>query len=292
MAPTGCIFLLTDYGVADEFVGMLRASIARIAPEAPMVDLTHGIAPFDVTGGSRALVRSIDHLGPGVVLGVVDPGVGTARLGIALQVQPAGGGPRALVGPDNGLLVDAAERLGGVGTAVALPAPAGGAVTFDGRDVFAPVAARLWAGASVAEMGVPVDPAGLVRLPPPILEVAPGRIDAEVLWIDRFGNVQLAAGPRDLALAGLGAELWVGAGSGEVPARRVPTFAGAAGGFGVVQDANGQLAVVADRRSAAEALGVRPGDVVVLRGATDQGVAGDQGAIKQGAGERRKGEGS
>ena len=316
VAPPGCVFLLTDYGTGDEFAGLLRAAVARVAPGAPVVDLTHGIPPFDVVAGSRALVRCIDHLGPGVVLAVVDPGVGTARRGVALQVgavpgapatrpgsmpgpgagvEPdagkgsapeAGGRPWVLVGPDNGLLVAAAERIGPVRRAVALPPatppPCATAATFDGRDVFAPAAARLWAGATLAEVGEPIDPAGLERLADPVLRVRPGRVEAEVLWVDRFGNVQLAARPDDARRAGLGADLSVVAGGRPVPARRVPTFAAAgSGALGVVVDANGHLAVAADRRSAATILQVSAGDVVTLHGAGP--VAGSGAAAGGGA---------
>lgn len=296
----GCVFLLTDYGDADEFAGLLRAVVARAAPGAPVVDLTHNIAPFDVAAGARALERCAAHLGPGIVVGVVDPGVGSDRRPVALGV-PDGPGPRALVGPDNGLLVPAAEALGGPTAAVVLPPPVG-ATTFDGRDVFAPAAARLWRGDALPSVGTPVDPDSLVRLPAPHRVVGPGRVEAEVLWIDRFGNAQLAAGPADADAAGLGGALEVRTASGrEVPVRRVrafaelaagagrvplaaaaagaagaagpgrvPPVAGAPGGrapVGLVVDANGRLALCCDRRPAAGVLGLAVGDVVVVHDA-------------------------
>jgi hypothetical protein len=141
-----------------------------------------------------------------VVVGVVDPGVGTDRRSVAVAVpglpRPAGPGPAHLVGPDNGLLSLAADLLGGVTEAVALPA-AEGACTFDGRDVFAPAAARLWLGEPLAALGTPVDPGALVHLPPARCQVGTGSITTEVQWVDRFGNAQLAARPDDLAAAGL-----------------------------------------------------------------------------------------
>src|SRR5215472_12360768 len=113
MSDRGAIFLLTDYGTADELVGVVRAVLARSAPGATLVDLTHEVPPFDVRAGALALSRAATHLGPGVVLAVVDPGVGTDRRGVALRVRGADG-PWALVGPDNGLLMWAAAALGGV----------------------------------------------------------------------------------------------------------------------------------------------------------------------------------
>ncbi|MGH9017182.1 MAG: SAM-dependent chlorinase/fluorinase, partial [Acidimicrobiales bacterium] len=173
----GAVFLLTDYGDDDEFAGLTRAVIRRLAPAAPVVDLTHGIPPFDVRAGAHALTRCVGFLGPGVVVAVVDPGVGSDRravavevggavgvevgvgVGVGVEVDPGPGnaatGPRYLVGPDNGLLVGAVDLLGGPVGVVSLTAPglpsragrAGAGATFDGRDLFAPVAARLWAGA-------------------------------------------------------------------------------------------------------------------------------------------------
>ncbi|HZU79531.1 MAG TPA: SAM-dependent chlorinase/fluorinase [Acidimicrobiales bacterium] len=269
-ARTGAVFLLTDYGTDDEFVGILHAVVLRLAPGAPVVDLTHAIPAHDVRAGARALGRAAPYLGPGVVVGVVDPGVGGARRNLALQVTGYGGGPSSLVGPDNGLLVEAAEILGGVDVAVVLP-PGGGdddrPRTFDGRDVFAPAAAALWRGATAAELGVPVDPASLVRLPDPFSEMAKGELQAEVLWIDRFGNAQLAVDASVAGSAGLipGAALAVTAGGRRHAARRVRSFAELAHDeVGVLADANGRLAVVCNKRSAATVLGLEVGDVVTV----------------------------
>lgn len=215
----GAVFLLTDYGDDDEFAGLTRAVVHRAAPAATVVDLTHAVPPFDVRAGALILTRCVGFIGPGVVVAVVDPGVGTARRAVAVEVRPDRGpgptGPRYLVGPDNGLLGWALDLLGGpAGVAVLTPPPrpitAGvtsaviSGATFDGRDLFAPVAARLWAGAGLGDVGLPVDPTGLVRLDDPVLRVADGTIEAEVLWVDRFGNVQLSGGPDDADAAGLG----------------------------------------------------------------------------------------
>jgi len=273
----GAVFLLTDYGTADEFAGVVRAVVQRDAPGAPVIDLTHEVAPFDVRAGALALSRAAPHLGAGVVVAVVDPGVGTPRRAVAVLA-----GSLRFVGPDNGLLPWALDAVGGPRQAVALPGPPAGqaASTFDGRDVFAPAAARLWRGAPLAELGDDIDPAGLERLAPPRLAVSPGMLEAEVQWVDRFGNVQLAARPGDAARAGLGAEVGVTAGGSTHRARAATTFALLPdGGLGLVVDANGHLALVCDRRSAATVLAVRPGDIVTVQAAGDSGsAAGDSGS--------------
>jgi S-adenosyl-L-methionine hydrolase (adenosine-forming) len=239
-----------------------------------VIDVSHGVPPFDVRHGALTLRRVAPHLGPGVVLAVVDPGVGTPRRALAAAVARSAGGdrPHALVGPDNGLLPWALDALGGVDEVVALARPSDPGTTFDGRDVFAPAAARLWNGAKLADLGQPVDPRTLVRLEPPRCTVSPGTVRAEVQWVDRFGNVQLAARLDDAERAQLGVDLEVIAGPTR-SARRVSAFAELApGGLGVVVDANGHLAVVCDRASAAAVLGVRAGDVVTL---TEAGVGRD-----------------
>ncbi len=271
----GSVFFLTDYGLADEFAGVVRAAVFRHAPGAPMIDVTHGVTPFDVRAGALALARAVPHLGPGVVLAVVDPGVGTARRGVVVSVRSTSGcdGPHHFVGPDNGLLPWAVDALGGADGAVSLPPPSGVGLgtTFEGRDVFAPAAARLWQGTPLAELGDGLDPRTLVRLAPPRCAVSRGALQAEVQWVDRFGNVQLAAGPDDATAAALGDELEVVA-TAVHRAQRVRAFAALGpGALGVVVDANGRLALVCDRRSAATVLRVQPGDVVTVRTAGPAG---------------------
>jgi S-adenosylmethionine hydrolase len=269
----GAVFLLTDYGTTDEFAGVLRAVVARDAPGAPLVDLTHDVPPFDVRSGSHTLARAVPHLGPGVVLAVVDPGVGTPRRPVAVEAGRSPG-PRYLVGPDNGLLAAAVELLGGATAAVLLARRSEASRTFDGRDVFAPAAAALWRGVPLAELGSPLDPGSLQQLPAPVHQSGAGRLSAEVLWVDRFGNVQLASVAADAAAAGLdrGAALVVETDAGTWRARRVDSFAeaGAEGeDLGVLVDANDHVAVVCNRRSAATVLAVGSGDVVTIRLAAD-----------------------
>ncbi|MEV4200382.1 SAM hydrolase/SAM-dependent halogenase family protein [Micromonospora globbae] len=197
MSATPWISLTTDYGLTDGFVAACHGVIARIAPAARVIDVTHLVPPADVRRGAAVLAQTVPYLPVGVHVAVVDPGVGTARRGVALAT-PGG----LLVGPDNGLLPEAADALGGVMGAVELTNPAWLAPrvsrTFHGRDVFAPVAARLALGAPLEEAGPAVDPAELVRLPAPRVTVDAGGVTAEVLTVDHFGNVQLAAGAEVL----------------------------------------------------------------------------------------------
>lgn len=258
MAGYDWITLTTDYGVSDGFVAACHGVIARLAPSARVIDVTHLVNPGDVARGAAVLAQAVPHLPAAVHVAVVDPGVGTARRGVALQT-PGG----ALVGPDNGLLPWAADVLGGVTRAVELANPAWFSATvshtFHGRDVFTPVAARLAYGADLADAGPPVDPAGLVRLPDPVLAAGDGWVEAEVLTVDRFGNVQLAAGEADLAT--LGERVRVAG----VSAVRGSTFADAAAGDLVVYlDSAGQVAVAVNGGRAAVVLGTRPGDVLRL----------------------------
>ncbi|MGR6317955.1 SAM-dependent chlorinase/fluorinase [Micromonospora soli] len=261
MARTDWISLTTDYGLADGFVAACHGILARLAPAARVIDVTHLVPPADVRRGAAVLAQTVPYLPEGVHVAVVDPGVGTRRRGIGLAT-PGG----LLVGPDNGLLLDAASALGGVTAAVELTnlgwlAPTVSR-TFHGRDVFAPVAARLALGAPLTEAGPALDPATLVRLPAPVVHRTDEGFVAEVLTVDHFGNVQLAA-PASL-LDGL-PELVRVAGRTAVRGR---TFGDAAGGELVVYpDSAGLVAVAVNTGRAVDRLGVRPGDLVPVGGA-------------------------
>src|SRR3954468_2411806 len=153
------VSLLTDYGLVDEFVGVVTAVMRDIAPHASTMDLTHNIAPFDVRAGSLALARCISYIPSGVLVGVVDPGVGGSRKAIAIEVAD---GEAVFVGPDNGLLAPAVAMAGGAGRAVVLTDPAyhlpAIGETFAGRDVFGPAAAHLCNGVDLSELGEPIEP--------------------------------------------------------------------------------------------------------------------------------------
>jgi S-adenosylmethionine hydrolase len=287
-SPLPTVFFLSDYGTQDEFVGVVHAVVTAGAPGVTVIDLAHQIAAFDIRAGAFTLARAVPYLGPGVVLAVVDPGVGSARRGVCLEVGPGGPGPRFFVGPDNGLLVDAAELAGAapIARAIELASPPGApgtpgppSVTFDGRDLFAPAAAALARGVALGELGHPIDTASLQRLPPPLVEhaqLANGRrtLRADVVWVDRFGNLELAATAavaREARLPGPGpgpgpGALYLAAGNGHACVlRRVETFADLdRGELGLLVDASGHLAVVAGQASAAGTLAVKAGDSVTL----------------------------
>lgn len=256
MGGYGWITLTTDYGLSDGFAAACRGVIARIAPEVRVIDVTHQISPSDVVRAAAVLAQTVPHLPPAVHVAVVDPGVGTDRRGIAVAT-PGG----VLVGPDNGLLPWAADALGGIDSVRELTNPAwfpgGVSRTFHGRDVFAPAAAHIAGGASFDDAGPPVDASTVVRLPDPVVAVGDGWLEAEVVMIDRFGNVQLAA--DGALLADLGDELVVGG----VRARRGETFADAPPGeLLVFSDSAGRVAVAVNGGRAVVLLSVAPGDVV------------------------------
>jgi S-adenosylmethionine hydrolase len=197
------ITFLTDFGLMDDFVGTCHGVIKRIAPDAEVIDITHGISPQSVLEGALVLANTLPFMPEGVHLAVVDPGVGSDRRAVALR--DANG--RLYVGPDNGLLVPAAERLGGVSAAREL---ANGSFwlhpvsrTFHGRDVFSPVAAHLAAGVALEEVGPELNPAELVRLEVPEPTVGASTIRARALMIDRFGNVALNLNRRHLERVGI-----------------------------------------------------------------------------------------
>jgi hypothetical protein len=253
------ITFLTDYGRDDEFVGICHGVIARRCPQARVIDLTHGIPPQDVLAGALALARSLPYVPAGVLLAVVDPGVGGARRAVALRAADG----RLLVGPDNGLLWPAAQAAGGIAAAVDL---AGSAyllapvsATFHGRDVFAPVAAALAGGMPLERVGAPLDVASLEELEIP----APGRdgdaLLVTALAVDRFGNVALNAARDDLPSA---ATAWR---ADEQPATLGRIFADvAAGDLLLYEDSSGTLALAVNRGSAAERLGVGQGATLRL----------------------------
>jgi S-adenosylmethionine hydrolase len=259
------VSFLSDYGSVDEFVGVVHSVIRTIAPHAAVVDICHEVPPHDVRAGSLTLVRAAQYLAPGVVLAVVDPGVGTARRAIA--VQTGEDGETVFVGPDNGLLAPAVAMLGGAAraveltnTAYRLPAPG---PTFGGRDVFAPAAAHLVSGIDLGELGPELDPHTLRPALVPLPRVEGDTLVAEVLWVDRFGNVQLNVGPDEVD--GLGRRVMVRHGESARTAVRVDAYADVpAGQVGLLVDSYGMMAIALDQASAAQELGLAPGDGVRL----------------------------
>jgi S-adenosylmethionine hydrolase len=263
------VSFLSDFGTRDEFVGVVKSVVRDLAPHAVVLDLTHDIAAFDIRAGSLALARAISYVPSGVVLAVVDPGVGTHRKAVAIEV---GDGEGVLVGPDNGLLAPAAAMAGGAGRAVVLSntdfqLTAPGA-TFAGRDIFAPAAAHLCNGVDLYELGEPIDADELVPGVVPLPRDDAGSIVCEVLWVDRFGNCQLNLGPDEVASLGPRMQVSVGDLAGE-PTVRIAALARTfdevgTGAVGLVTDSYGMLALALARRSAADELHITAGDQVLL----------------------------
>jgi len=256
------VTLLTDYGPHSEHVGALHAVLVAADPEIVRVDFAHDIPLGDIRFGAVVLARLALGLAQAVHLAVVDPGVGSGRR--ALAVRLAGGG--CLVGPDNGLLGPVAVALGAV-RAVELPVNPGRAATFDGRDVFAPAAARLARGEDLERLGTPVNPAGITQVRVPRPATSPGVLKAEILGCDRFGNVQLAARSEDARAAGLvtglSAEVTGPGGRGAAVVAR--TFGDAARGLLVVYlDSHGYVAVAENLGDAAARLGARAGGALTV----------------------------
>jgi S-adenosylmethionine hydrolase len=195
------ITFLTDFGLQDDFVGTCHGVIARIAPDARVIDITHGIAPTSVLHGALVLRNTTVYMPEGVHLAVVDPGVGGERRAIAVRTADG----RVFVGPDNGLLLLAADQFGIDGAheladeRYRLPEVSR---TFHARDVFAPAAAHVAAGVPIADLGPPIEPSELVRVGVPDPEIGRSQISATVLGVDRFGNV--ATNARRPHLEGLG----------------------------------------------------------------------------------------
>jgi S-adenosyl-L-methionine hydrolase (adenosine-forming) len=261
------VTFLTDYGHADEFVGVVKSVIREIAPHVSVIDLTHGIRPFDVRGGALALARAIPYVPEGVVLAVVDPGVGTTRRAVAIEVADGAG---VMIGPDNGLLAPAAAIAGGAQRAVELTNPeyqlAAPGATFAGRDVFAPAAAHLCNGVDLAALGPALETSMLAPGMIPLPREADDGIHAEVLWVDRFGNCELNVGPDDLGSGVDTPDVWtLRIGEERRLARTVGAFAELGTGVvGLVLDAHGMFTVALDQQSAAAELGLAPGDAVVI----------------------------
>lgn len=183
---TNTIALLTDFGTQDIYVGVMKGVMHGIAPDAHFIDITHNIEPQNVQEAAFALVNAYHYFPKGTVfLVVVDPGVGSSRMAIAVQA-----GDYHFIAPDNGVLSYVLDQLGKQGQAVALTNTQyhlnAISRTFHGRDIFAPSAAHIAAGVPVATMGDAME--HIIRLETPIFEVSGNTIRGEVIHIDHFGN--------------------------------------------------------------------------------------------------------
>ena len=195
------VSLTSDWGVRDPSPAICRGVVLNIAPDALIVDITHEVEKYNIRHGALMLWCALPFLPVGAHVCVVDPGVGTARRPIAIET----GRGDFLVGPDNGVLIPGAERVGGIvrvheidNAQYRLPVVS---ATFHGRDLFTPTAAHLATGVQIEEIGPPLDPAELVTLDWPSVVVSAGRLETNVIYRDTFGNVKLAGLTSDLNAA-------------------------------------------------------------------------------------------
>ena len=256
------ITFLSDYGHDDDFVGVCHGVIARITPDARVLDVTDGIPRHDVRSGALVLRRALPYFPAGVHVAVVDPEVGAERRAVALRTAEE---DRILVGPDNGLLMAAATRFGGVTEAVEIGRskhrlqPT--AATFHGRDVFAPVGAQLANGEPLAEAGEPVEADSLVGLEMPEARSQDGRLVAHAVAFDRFGNVMLDIEHEQVGEHGL--RLGHPVSVNDEEGHYAMTFADVpTGRLLLYEDAYRWLALAVNRGSAADLLGLRLDDEV------------------------------
>ena len=263
MAGYSWLSLLTDYGLEDGFVAACHGVVAEVVPAARVMDITHLVSPGDVRRGATVLAQTVPALPPAVHVGVVDPGVGMPRRPIAIAA-----GRSVLVGPDNGLLPQAADALGGIGAVHELtnaglwrqPVSA----TFHGRDIFCPVAAHLAAGVALDAVGPRLDPDSLVWLPAPVARVDGERVEAEVVAIDRFGNAQFGCAPPPGWRLGQRLTIESESFSGELAYER--TFGAVAPDELVAfVDSAGLLALGVNSGRASDRLGLAPGVLVTLK---------------------------
>jgi len=256
------ITFLTDFGLEDDFVGTCHGVMKRIAPDVQIIDITHGVPPRQVLQGALTLANTLQYMPVGVHLAVVDPGVGSARRALALR----DGEGRIHVGPDNGLLIIAAEKCGGIIEAHELTNPKYAlesvSRTFHGRDLFSPAAAHLALGVKLAELGPPIATDALARLDVPRPEIGRSRIHACVLAVDRFGNMQLNLDRAQLEEANVlpGTRLELELGTERYYAVAARTFADARSGEIILyEDAYRNVAIAISGGNAAELFGAHEG---------------------------------
>jgi len=262
------VSFLSDFGHTDEFVGVVHGVIARIAPEVRVLDIGHDFPRGDVRAGALALLRAVQYMPQGVILAVVDPGVGTERKPIAARTEWG-----VFIGPDNGLLAPAVAMVGGADKIVALDNPElvlpSGGVTFDGRDRFAPAAAVIASGqAQFDDLGPEVPPDSVTPLMMPLVEHEDDAVRGEVLWLDHFGNAQSNISPEDMEVIGMtqGDDIIMRIGAIEHRLSWVEAYGDVAVGEGLLHvDSYGQMAVAVRGGRADEDYPLEEGIAVTFR---------------------------
>lgn len=264
----GPVSFLSDFGTTDEFVGVVHGVIARIAPAVRVIDVSHHIPQGDVRAGALTLLRAVQYLPSGVVLAVVDPGVGTSRRAIAAETDWG-----VFIGPDNGVMAPAVAMIGGAHRIVSLEnpelhLPSLGA-TFDGRDLFGPAAAVIASGqAKLEDLGPEVARESVTPLMLPLPDLEQGQVRGEVLWVDHFGNAQTNIGPDDLAELGLspGADVIVRVGASDFRLTWVAAYGDVQRGEGLLHvDSYGQMAIAVNGGRAEDSFPVGTRVAVAMR---------------------------
>lgn len=263
------VTFLSDYGLEDEFVGVCHGVMLKIAPHLRVIDIHHNILRQDVRHGAIVLLQSIPFMPDSVHLGVVDPGVGSGRRAVAVETSWG----EVFVGPDNGLLLPAVERSGGVQRAFTISderfllTPI--SRTFQGRDVFAPAAAHIANGVDPSELGEAVDESELVHLQVPQAWIHDEHLHAEVLQVDRFGNLQFNLERSQLEEVGLlngdNIEVRVEGHRVSVPVGR--SFGDVeAGQFVMIEDSYRYLSLAVNKGDAAAKLRAHAGSTAIIGG--------------------------
>jgi S-adenosylmethionine hydrolase len=261
------ISFLSDFGLRDEFVGVVHGVLAKLAPESAVIDIAHEIPRGNVRAGALSITRAIQYLPEGVCLGVVDPGVGSDRKAIAAET-PWG----FFVGPDNGLLSPGVAMVGGASQIVSIenpevmiPSPG---ETFHGRDLFGPAAALLASGdAALGDLGPMVGDDEVTPLLLPLAEIADSTVVGEAWWADVFGNVQTNISPEDLGAIGIssGQTVTVKVGSALHALDWVNSYADVGEGEPLLHvDSSGLVAIAVRGGSALEDLNLSEGMAVTL----------------------------
>jgi S-adenosylmethionine hydrolase len=260
------ITFLSDFGLKDDFVGTCHGVMKRIAPDAQIIDITHGIPATAVLQGALVLANTVGYMPVGVHLAVVDPGVGGPRRALALRDE----GDRVFVGPDNGLLLPAVGRAGlAVAHEIVNPKYALETIsrTFHGRDLFSPAAAHLANGVALDELGPPLDPDSLVTLDLPEPVVSNGVLNATLLYVDSFGNIALNVTRDDVEQLGIvsGARVEIELAGERYYAVMARTFADARPGDVIFyEDSYRNMSVAISRGSAARMLHAVPGQGIKI----------------------------
>lgn len=260
------IAFLSDFGAIDPYVGICRGVMLDVNPGLATIDVTHGISRQDVLAGAVALAEAAPFMPDRCVfLAVVDPGVGSDRRAVAIETEDG----CMLVGPDNGLLLPAAETRGGALHAVEISNSAfrltPTSQTFHGRDIFAPVAAQLACGAELSEAGSTVDPASLVQLKLPTASVIEGELITAVTSVDSYGNARLATGGEDFGELEVGQAVEIDTGDLRRQAVFADSFSYDSDGAPlVIVDSTGSFSIALCGANAADSLRLTPGKRVTL----------------------------